>query len=357
MTCNKEKCLSHDLLTSLTVDWLRFPLAVIVVILHNEVRIDPHGLLFNCEFLLIHRTIGRIAVPMFFLFAGYYFFFNKHGFSLVQYRQQIYKRIQTIMIPYFVFNTLEILYFYASQGSFDLGYDIYYAYFNRNAPYHYSIRGLLDWPGICPIAGQLWYLRDLFILAILSPIVYKYIMVAKKNGILFLFALYLINFNTVIPYISGIFYFSLGAYFSINQTNMVLWFRKIKTIYPIILCLGTFIYMVISRDYLNVIQLFTISFIILVLQFVSEMIKKGYLTVNKTLAKGSYFVYLTVGFFNIIPIDNEGYFLPIHNQIIEAIQYILIPIICASLSVSVYYILKKYIPFTLVFLTGEAIKK
>lgn len=74
-----------------------------------------------------------------------------------------------------------------------------------------------------PINLPLWYIRDLIILCILSPIIY-YLNKHKKIGSIFIFILIVIYLFYIIKIplnITSILYFNIGAYFSIHNKNLI----------------------------------------------------------------------------------------------------------------------------------------
>lgn len=70
----------YDLLQSKTIDWLRFPLMFMVVFIHvchqNLLDMKPSVFAYGTYFT-VSQVIARIAVPLFFIISGYYFFFGK----------------------------------------------------------------------------------------------------------------------------------------------------------------------------------------------------------------------------------------------------------------------------------------
>lgn len=69
----------------------------------------------------------------------------------------------------------------------------------------------------------MWFIRDLMVVVLITPIIYYIIRKFKVWAILILCLCYVTG---IWPYIHGfsitaVFFFSLGAYFSINKLNMV----------------------------------------------------------------------------------------------------------------------------------------
>ena len=82
----REASLDRAKLQSATIDFLRFPMAVAVVMIHMTPRVVPLGEadfpllsadgLYNVVAMGISHVLARIAVPVFFLISGLLFFLN-----------------------------------------------------------------------------------------------------------------------------------------------------------------------------------------------------------------------------------------------------------------------------------------
>lgn len=98
------------------INMMRFPLIILVVSIHmipsTELIVfsknDFSYYVFFSE--LISHNIGRIAVPCFFLFSGYYYFFNCKNWTLNFYLNQQRKRFTSLILPYFIHNYEEFHY-------------------------------------------------------------------------------------------------------------------------------------------------------------------------------------------------------------------------------------------------------
>jgi peptidoglycan/LPS O-acetylase OafA/YrhL len=80
-----SKSISGNELLSETIDFLRFPLVVGVVLIHSDPSIDVVAegvksgseidyLLYSRLVFLFSRIIAHLAVPLFFFFSGFLFF-------------------------------------------------------------------------------------------------------------------------------------------------------------------------------------------------------------------------------------------------------------------------------------------
>jgi hypothetical protein len=97
-----------------------------------------------------------------------------------------------------------------------------------------------DGMAAAPISGQFWFVRDLMLLVILTPIVYTFIKKLGRYLVAFLGLLWMFDCWFVYPYpcVRAVFFFTLGAWFGINKRNLVVEAEKVKyyafVLYPIL---------------------------------------------------------------------------------------------------------------------------
>lgn len=92
------------------LDKLRFPLACMVVVIHCKINqggwVLPQWSNFTYSDLsvviqiLFSTILSGIAVPMFYLMSGYFFFYKIDVFDSNVYRAKLKKRISTLLVPY-----------------------------------------------------------------------------------------------------------------------------------------------------------------------------------------------------------------------------------------------------------------
>ncbi len=228
-------------LQSKVFDFLRFPLIVGVVFIHNyavgrgwntlsDFQLEA-PLLYGCS-QLFSQIIGRISVPLFFIMSGYLFFFNT-DFNGRAYIRKLKTRFRTLLLPYlfwnaaFLFVYLFIAYFLSDYIPF-LG-RIFNNTHECNIEYILmSFIGRAREAGevTAPIAYQFWFIRSLIIIVVFTPLVYVYIKYTKWLGLaavgvcwymgLSIPCLGLYGFDT-----AAWLFFMLGAFFSINKKNML----------------------------------------------------------------------------------------------------------------------------------------
>ena len=362
-------------LQSRIIDWLRFPLVILVVYIHNsgigtsisKINIHWRNLAFDDLYNLLRITFSeifpRVAVPSFFLISGYLFFFSLNSYNFSIYKKKLSSRVYSLLIPFFLWNLLTIL--------FNLFFSYLHNYLFQNTPYTipsitYSSEDLLsafwafkDTP--YPIDVPLWYIRDLILLSIMSPIIYWSL--KKFNWkllfILFIFVLFDFQIKNIYPFFSSIFYFSFGAYFSIFRKTIIGEFKHYEFISYILafsfllLSLSTFnlggkLYSTFKQLYIfwGIISIFNIATRL----FISKKAK------NKKLLSNSVFViYAFHGSILFMLYDYliMGKIKSLDIPMLLFISYFLAPLIKISLCIVVFYLLNIYFPRLLVVLTGK----
>ena len=208
-------------------DRLRFPLMVMVVFLHyspgyevGPLMTPPYLTEFNTTFfvfikVLCQAVVPRVAVPAFFVISGYLFFLRIKSFDLATYKYKVRRRFSSLFIPYLIWNVVAIMYplsLHLFRGE-TMPSDVwgYLAYlWDTGEPLH------------TPLNYPLWYMRDLIVLTILSPLIYHLLKYLKGFFILLLFACYVTGFSTHITSlgVTSALYFSLGAYYSVFEKDV-----------------------------------------------------------------------------------------------------------------------------------------
>lgn len=110
---------------SKSIAWLRFPLIILVVMIHAKLVGDHIGgsnsgmiidniVLSKIEFA-ISDVIASIAVPLFFAISGYLFLHGDNSFSRQIYINKLKKRAATILVPYIIWNMITLLMFILAE--------------------------------------------------------------------------------------------------------------------------------------------------------------------------------------------------------------------------------------------------
>ena len=103
MENKSAQCANANLLQSKTIDSLRFPLALMVVFIHQEEQFIEHttntlDVVFNFSYSFLSHTITAISVPLFFLFSGYLYFYKIEKFDKGVYFSKTRKRVNSTIV-------------------------------------------------------------------------------------------------------------------------------------------------------------------------------------------------------------------------------------------------------------------
>lgn len=228
-----------------TIEWLRFPLTVAVVYIHycTSYVEFPETLGDHCYNSLVDglsNHLTSIAVPLFFLFSGYLYFYNVKEWNREAYLSKTKLRVMSLLVPYvlwnlfFVFISLAALSWGAFQGlrvwseipEYLLSILPHFLWDTSTWSGGYAFFGLVevsDHTG--PIDLPLWYVRNLMIIVLASPLWYWMIKRFNRKFVILLLIAYVFGIWPQYHPISimGISWFCLGAYLSLNQISLVSW--------------------------------------------------------------------------------------------------------------------------------------
>ena len=216
--------------TSSRISFLRFPLIVGVVLIHaygvNMVfsgrmigmADSPDAILFIQN--LISQVIARTCVPLFFTISGLLFFSG----TPKPYGEKLKSRVRTLLVPYLFWNALMLAFFYTLQSMPGLA-----EFFSgrKEAVTQYEPLDFLNaFVGLGtrgPIADQFWFIRDLMIMSILSPIVGFVAKRAPRLGLLACAAAWIFNKRGKLFYllnVNAFCFFYFGAVMAIQGWDL-----------------------------------------------------------------------------------------------------------------------------------------
>lgn len=294
---------------SAMVSLLRFPLTALVVLSHAYIgglslvgALTPYVL----TSYIIAKIVGNMAVPCFLFVSGYLFFRNIDNFSLRTYGDKLWRRARTLLLPYIVWNALILLLFFIGQSV------VPQLFSGRNmAVADYSwvewLKAFWVVDGTqSPINAPLWYIRDLLVLVVLSPIIY-HALKQRWVGVAFLTLMLGLGLsgdvvNGAIVWLQPkyIFLFSLGAWLALHRVQIPR-FRWLPFVFAVMICGGLTAGFFLCKDiwlrrfmYELTILVGTLS-ILYVSHFLAGV--KGW-RVPSFLGRSSFFIYL----FHYIPL-------------------------------------------------------
>ncbi len=342
---------------------IRFPLILLVLFIHAlPFAVVPLPEAFSVNYLYIYSSelishyFSSSVVPTFFLISGYYFFYRKTEWSLNLYLRSLKSRVKTLLIPYILFNLILLALMLLKE------YAMAYFHINGQLTPNLSVfeqNSLLDLM-LMPIDFPLWYIRDLIVVCVFSPLFYlahRYLGGLVSSLIclgLYFASLYVIPLNRL-P-LTGITFFGLGAFLSLSGKNILALIKPYR-----VYIVGIFLALVIINGFLRSYALSLVHIILGVFALISMM---SYLIVWAPrikeicikLATATFFVYAT----HLIFIESwvKGAFsrsILYANGWGKLLAYFLTPLITLAVCLALFYLMKKFVPKVLAVLCGGRI--
>jgi fucose 4-O-acetylase-like acetyltransferase len=355
---------SSEKLQSNVIDALRFPLIIGVLFIHNySSTVTIPGTIYGNESYmpvyhvcsqLCSQILGRVSVPLFFFISGFLFFLNVK-FDKKCYKQKLKKRFKSLLIPYLFWNIITLLYYLILSAIPQLN-----TFLNNKVEFTfpYMLKSLWASYAYMPISYQFWFIRDLMVVTVLTPIIYFVVKKIHTWGILFFGVLWLFGWWFKISGLSivSIFFFSFGAWFSINQRNLIDEMEKFRFLsysYPVFVIID-----LLTEHYAINAIIHNIGIIIglcFVFNIVSYLLREKKIAVNKYLSTASFFVFC----FHeplLISIKKTLFLLFQPNEeLFLVILYFLNVIIVIFIALILYCFLNRFSPGFLKFITGRNI--
>ena len=371
--------LTSDRLDSDVINLLRFILSVLVVMIHVDGRLvysqysgSWNGGLFDTFHIMFAQGVCRVAVPLFFLMSGFLYFNNLEQWNKDVYIKKEKRRVKSLLIPYIIWNVIALVIFVSFQ-IINEGFSLYgiQSIWNQYGGLRFlwdnnrvvdecsrNILGVTMHNGF-PFNGPLWFLRDLFIVTLMSPAIQWAI---RHIGIAFPITLILLMiFNIGIPFEGfspvAISYFSTGAFISLNGRNLVEEMNKIEII-SFFLFFATLIASVIFYGCNHL--LYGIFSAIMALagcssyiNIASRLLQQGRCHLKKIFVRSSFFIFAAQRLY-IIPmaVAIANYLLPYDCEFTGIVRYLLSCTIVVTACIGIYSVMCKVMPKTTSILTG-----
>ncbi len=366
--------MTNEELQSQTISFLRFPLIVGVVLIHsmlndvtfNGVNVMEHGNfpVYSVISELFSGIIARIAVPLFFFISGFLFFYKTSGFSKQVYGQKLKKRAKTILVPYVIWNLLVIIFFFlaqtfltelmSGQNKLIREYSVsdwLWAFWNKNMINPAAGEGY-------PICYQFWFIRDLMVVMLFSPLIHFSLKKLRQYMVLCLGICWFFDwwFDITGFSIAAFFFFSAGAYFSIHKKNFV---ETMKPLFPAFIVLYALIAITALCfsdpawcTYVHLLNIGILVGLVAAIGLTAHFIEKRKWRTNPFLSSSSFFIYA----YHAMPLSFIIKFfvkvLQPHSDGTVVALYILCPTITILIGLGIYSVLKKYLPRTTALITG-----
>lgn len=345
--------LSNEKLQSDVISFLRFPLIVGVVMIHVSVstlQCESH-IAYNATYYLFAQILARIAVPMFFLFSGFLLFHKCIDYTRHIYLNKLKSRLKTLLIPYLIWNLITIIVslVFNHEIQFNIEYFVR-AFWNLNIE---TTVGATT--ASYPICIQFWYIRDLMVLVFLSPIIYW--MVKKFNywcvavlGVLWIFNWW---YHISGLSITGLFFFSLGAFFSIHKKNFIAALKRYALYWTV-----SYLVLIIPVLYMHEVgwnplrRITIIVGIVSTLSITARMLDNGRWSVSKKLSESSFFIFACHMLVLLFVRRFVCLILPLNSDSNLVLCYFLTVILTTLAGFVGYKMMKKCLPRITALMTG-----
>lgn len=337
------------------ITWLRFPLIFLIILLHcySVQRLEGSHETYFKVLYPFSLWLGETGVPGFFFISGFLFFLSKKT-----YYQKLQARFHTLLIPYLLWNLI-LLTLYLVAWAVGFPQEI-----NGRSITVYTIidyvrlfwdRGSFDNGNFVPLLCPLWYIRNLLIMSLLSPLLYYIIRYAREAFLIIVTVWWLLSYhNAFIP--QTILFFCLGAYFSIFGTNPLQIVYKHKKLFLILFAVFAISDIISHTSYgspinLQIHRLSLIFNIPALLILADWCIQHGY---NSKLLPNAAFIVFCVHYPIVVILRKIciAQFTD-SSDVIHILLYFVCVIIATVLSISVYLFMDRFLPSTKRILSGN----
>lgn len=357
-----------------TIQLLRLPLTLLIVFIHFQILTHgermawvDHRILYTSLFQMTHLErlvafqyvfsgiLARVAVPAFFLLSGYLMCHDMQRFSLKKYMAKVKRRRITLLYPYIIWNVLTVvpvILITLSRGASVPSWLMpTYSFETIN-----RIWGLSS--SLCPIDYPLWFCRDLIMLTLFVPLLHLclsnnrwYVLLLIAIGYMAFPDVYLGPIKT-----TGVFYYAVGIYLSVNKKSILVQHPKAKYIMSI-LCIVLFILNILGNH--TVLQkhvllpTFVFTSIFLLFTAVSQLTTSNISSLLKPHTKASFFIYACHVEF-ILPVFGlcrEQ--LLVDTLWVRCLFYILVPLLTLAMGIGYYHIVNLCTPMFGRLLSGD----
>lgn len=202
---------------------VRLPLILLVLLFHNEAggrfiaRLSGEPALAGV-IDWIANGLGGVRVPAFFLIAGYIFFRNVQP-ELGWFRRKLNARGKSVLLPMILWTSLWIAVFAVAQQT-----PVLSSFFNGSTPWSSPVLEMtpLQWTAAyfgAPwemFVYPLWFLRDLFVLFLLAPLIYFLVAVSRGWFTLAMLLWWYVGPHHPLVEADGPCFFVLGAHLAVR---------------------------------------------------------------------------------------------------------------------------------------------
>ena len=356
---------SEDLLSQ-TIQYVRFPLTIAVVFIHCDTGVFQAfyqagtWIWLSYTIKILSHIIPAICVPLFFFISGY-LFFNKSRFSIYIYINKLRSRYHTLMTPYIIWNFIGFLillikmhprfsFLFPSLQGYRIDIVVFLrSFWETNLPKEVNVGGPIDYP--------LWYVRDLILLIFLSPVIYWLtrklnICLVILGGIIWFYG-GRFHLAFAIFDCQSLFFFPLGAYFSINHLNFLKMINNASWApFTYIICVLGEAYCETSFNCFWIHKFGILIGMISVFYITSSLLLKQMISVNDYLSNASFFVYALHGLLITKFMNASMLLLQPNSPFVVLLIYFIVPITTIFVCLFLHRMLWRFFPSFSKMITG-----
>ena len=315
----KKELSQYDL-----INQLRLPMIILVTYAHSYGGVaEGYGIMtggwdsYEVLKIIVSQTLVKVVMPVFFVMSGYLFFANVTQWNTQIYWQKIKRRFKTLLNPYLIWNLLMAVKLHT-----------------------YSLS--IFWE---PANMPLWFLRDLMVVSLLTPIIYIGV---KKLGwwiFVILLPVYMTGIWAIQPGLNpyAICFFTLGAFLSIRQMDLIDTCKRFEMPgYLLSATIGLAMILTYHTDIFPPLMLcFRVVSIVAIFCLGNRILANTNRRIPKTACDASYFIYLAHYVFFLSFIDNA--FFDVFGSATWSLctHYLLCPLIKAVFFITIYYIYRQ----------------
>lgn len=298
----------------------------------DNVTVSPY-LNYSTHFM---SSISEVAVPIFFFISGFFFIRGRYH-DVRGYKNMVVKKNRTLFIPFLIWNLIGLIVLimsnkYVYESGLFRFLEVFFLSYNY---------------------GPLWYVRDLMLLMLLSPL-YIWLFKDRIKWCMILFFPLIYYFWTPVDNsllsIEGILFFVLGGCFS-NSDNFLEYKARKGVSMPLILL------WLIMSSFFNLwsnenLHRFNILLGVVSFWYLIDLIPYRLKEIMKNLSQYSFFIYVTHFYFvKSIKIFIAHFFF--QNEIVAWCTFLLLPLLASILLVIVASEFKRKYNKQYSFLTGN----
>lgn len=351
-------------LESRIIEYLRFVCAFSVVLIHSfgppmtgrRTIVCSNGA-YDTVRILFSQGICRVAVPLFFLIAGYLFFICLEHWDTQVWLGKLKRRVHSLAIPYILWNLIAIPFIFLTE----------YVKFRAKGgaePIEARLLSLGNYASALwnfsdgyPISGALWFIRDLMVLCIIAPVIHLFVKKCRCIGVAALVAVYLaspVDYLFAGMRLQGLAFFTLGAFMAVRRMGLSeaasrtgVWSAAMG-VSVVVLAGMVLTYGSCSWAYFYLRKAYTVTGAVAVLGAVRRGLAAGVLRDHPMLSESSFLVYVTHSAIFLRPLKGiVHHFFESGSQAAGILEYFFVFVMTIVVIECVFALMRRFAPHTL----------